>query len=115
MTTVFKMLTRVSVKKGSSSLRGAFQMHRTVRNRGTVLVVDDPPAVLLLIQNILTGYDYRVLLAATSEDAIRLARQRHIPMDLVLTDVDMPGVTTSSLVGDLLALRPTLRVLRMSG
>jgi len=90
-------------------------MKETRENRGTILVVDDDRAVLVLIQNILMAADYRVLLAAERADAVRIAGQKHIHIDLVLLDVRMPGVLGSELAGELLALRPNIRVLWMSG
>jgi len=90
-------------------------MKETRENRGTILVVDDDRAVLVLIQNILMAADYRVLLAAERADAVRIAGQKHIHIDLVLLDVRMPGVLGSELAGELLTLRPNIRVLWMSG
>ena len=84
-------------------------------HRGTILIVDDDPAVLILIQNILMAADYRVLLAAERADAVRIARQKHVRVDLVLLDVRIPGVTGTQLADEILAIRPNIRVLWMSG
>jgi len=90
-------------------------MKANTESRGTVLVMDDDPAVLLLIREILTASDYRVLLAAERADAIRLVGQKHIHIDIALLDVHMPGVTGTEVADELLAIRPNLRVLWMSG
>jgi two-component system, cell cycle sensor histidine kinase and response regulator CckA len=84
-------------------------------HRGTILIVDDDPAVLILIQNILMAADYRVLLAAERADAVRIALQKHVRIDLVLLDVRIPGVTGTQLADEILAIRPNIRVLWMSG
>jgi two-component system cell cycle sensor histidine kinase/response regulator CckA len=89
-------------------------MH-AAENRGTVLIVDDDPAVLVLIQTILMAADYRVLLAAERADAVRMARQKHVHIDLVLLDVRIPGVSGTQLADEILAIRPDIRVLWMSG
>ncbi|MGD0359392.1 MAG: response regulator [Bryobacteraceae bacterium] len=83
--------------------------------RGTVLVVDDEPAVLLLIDAILTAADYRVLLAGSGKDAIRLAEQKHVHIDVALLDVRMPGVRPAEMAGDIQSLRPNIPIVFMSG
>jgi CheY-like chemotaxis protein len=52
-------------------------MNATTENCGTILIVDDDPAVLVLIHTILMAADYRVLVASERADAIRMARQKH--------------------------------------
>jgi len=88
---------------------------RSTGNRGTILVVDDDPAVLVLIQNILMAADYRVLLAAERAAAVRQAGQKHLHIDLALLDVCMPGMPATALADEILSLRPNVRVLFMSG
>jgi DNA-binding NtrC family response regulator len=90
-------------------------MNATGTNRGTILIVDDDPAVLVLIQTILMAADYRVLLAAQRAHAVRMARQKHIHIDIVLLDVRIPGVSGTGLADEILSLRPNIRVLWMSG
>jgi DNA-binding NtrC family response regulator len=90
-------------------------MNETAKNRGTILIVDDDPAVLVLIQRILMAADYRVLLAAEREGAVRMARQEHIHIDLILLDVRIPGVSGTELADEILSIRPDIRVLWMSG
>lgn len=84
-------------------------------NHGTVLVVDDDPAILVLIQNILAAADYRVLPASGRAAAVHLAEQKHIHIDLALLDVRMPGVRGTEFADEILAIRPGIRVLWMSG
>ena len=90
-------------------------MNATGDNRGTVLIVDDDPAVLVVIQHILMAADYRVLLAAGRAGAIRMGQQKHIHVDLVLLDVRLPGVSGTELADEILSIRPDVRVLWMSG
>jgi len=90
-------------------------MDTTAENRGTVLIVDDDPAVLVLIQTILMAADYRVLVASERTDAVRMARQKHLHIDLVLLDVRIPGVSGTDLADEILSIRPLIRVLWMSG
>jgi len=90
-------------------------MNATKTNRGTILIVHDDPAVLVLIQTILMGADYRVLLANESAHAVRMARQKHIHIDLVLLDVRIPGVSGAELADEISSIRPNIRVLWMQG
>ncbi|HTQ55645.1 MAG TPA: response regulator [Bryobacteraceae bacterium] len=90
-------------------------MSVSIANRGTVIVVDDDPAVLVLVQSILTAANYRVLPAVERADALRLAAQKHIHVDLVLIDVCMPGVGGPEFAAEIRAIRPEVRLLWMSG
>lgn len=80
-----------------------------------ILVVDDEPEILRLIEASLAGYGYQVVTAKGAEAAIREFERMAQPPDLILTDVVMPGMSGPMLVDHLLALRPGSRVLFMSG
>jgi len=84
-------------------------------NPGTILIVDDDPSVLILIQTVLSNAGYRVVVAPTAEDAIRLAMQKHLHIDLAVIDVRMPDIQGPDLANHILSFRPHLRVLFMSG
>lgn len=77
----------------------------------TILVVDDKRSVRALCQRTLAGY--RVLLAETCREALELYRQERV--DLVLTDVKMPGDDGIVLLGKLKQLDPTALVVIMTG
>jgi PAS domain S-box-containing protein len=81
----------------------------------TILVVEDEPALLRLTERILAHLGYRVLAAASPAEAIGMldARPRHV--DLLLTDVVMPGMTGPDLADRLRQGRPGLRCVFMSG
>lgn len=89
--------------------------HRSKTNSRTVLVVDDEPDILRLLQSILTEDGYEVIAAKSAELAIKaFERLAHHP-DLLLTDVVMPGMSGPMLVDHLRKLAPDLKVLFMSG
>jgi DNA-binding NtrC family response regulator len=90
-------------------------MTETTGNRETILIVDDDAAVLVLIQNILTAAGYRVMPATEPADAVRMAQQKHIHIDVALLDVRIPGVSGTELADEILSIRPDVRVLWMSG
>ena len=81
----------------------------------TVLLVEDEDAVRAIARETLARWGYRVLLAPDGSAALTLARRHHEPIDLLLTDVVMPGLHGRALAEALQRDRPTLRVLFMSG
>ena len=83
--------------------------------RETVLVVEDEPGVLLLTERILRHAGYRVIPVASGGDALVLAEKEPGPIDLLLTDVIMPHMGGPELAERILASRPGIRVLFMSG
>jgi two-component system cell cycle sensor histidine kinase/response regulator CckA len=81
----------------------------------TVLLVEDEIGVRQLAKRILDKAGYRVLEAANGEDAERLFAGHASTIDLVVTDVIMPGCSGPELLSRLQARAPELRVLYMSG
>jgi signal transduction histidine kinase/CheY-like chemotaxis protein len=78
-----------------------------------VLVVEDEPAVRRLTARILSGGGYEVLEAAEPYEALALCEDEDV--DLLLTDLIMPGMSGKELADRLVASQPELRVLFMSG
>jgi PAS domain S-box-containing protein len=85
------------------------------RNNETVLVVEDQEAVRRLATSILESLGYRVLTAADGNEALALEAGHEGPIDLVLTDVVLPGMTGKQLAERLKVLRPETSVLFTSG
>ncbi len=81
----------------------------------TILVVEDEEEVRALARDVLEMNGYRVLEALDVADATRLAQTHPGPIDLLITDVVMPGVSGPELARRLRVHRPGLRVLCMSG
>ena len=89
---------------------------RPWKGRGeTVLVAEDDPSVRTLVKSVLERNGYRVLVAADGLAALELARLEKGRIDLLLSDVVMPGMNGRALRDALLELYPRLRVLFMSG
>ena len=81
---------------------------------GTILLVNDETDVRATAREILEGQGYEVLEAVDAEEAVRVAATHQGPIDLLLTDVVMPGASGQDLAMLLGLQRPDLRVLYMS-
>jgi CheY-like chemotaxis protein len=76
-----------------------------------ILVVDDDASLRSLAQIILEDRGYRVLVADGGRQALQIARAEPGPIDLLVTDLVMPGMDGAELGRQLRALRPATRVL----
>jgi CheY-like chemotaxis protein len=81
----------------------------------TVLVVDDQPETGPMVRDILESAGYVVLLTADPLEALHLAQHRPVAISLLLVDVVMPTMDGRELARRILLLRPTIKVVLMSG
>ena len=81
----------------------------------TILFVEDEETVRVIVAETLRGLGYTVLEAGGGAEAIRLASEPARAIDLLLTDLSMPGMNGRDLAGRLTADRPGLRVVYTSG
>jgi CheY-like chemotaxis protein len=86
-----------------------------VRGTETILLVEDQPNVRQLAATVLRGCGYQILEAGDAESALTVARNHEAQIDLLLTDVILPGLTGKDLADRLQDVRPGLTVLFMSG
>jgi hypothetical protein len=82
---------------------------------GTILLVEDEHSLRDMMCEMLDTAGYTVLAAKSPAEAVRLVQQHSGPLDLLLTDVVMPGMRGPELAETLRAIRPGLKVLVMSG
>lgn len=82
---------------------------------GTILLVEDETIVRELARKVLSDQGFTVLEATTGEEALMLSRAFSGQIDLLLTDVVMPGMNGRELCERLRIARPQLRALFMSG
>lgn len=81
-----------------------------------ILVVEDKEGVRLIIKAVLERSGYQTLMANNGEEAVALWNQRKAQIDLLFTDVVMPGgVTGKDLADKLRVERPNLKVVFCSG
>ena len=81
----------------------------------TVLLVEDEEAVRSLVRTVLVRAGYRVLAAANPDEAELAFDEHRAPIDILLTDVVMPGATGVDLYHRLAAKQPGLKAVFMSG
>ena len=96
---------RVRAAQAESSLTGI----------ETVLIAEDDDALLASLTYALSRYGYKVLDANHGGAAIRLASEREDRIDLLLTDLHMPGMDGRDLARRIAAIHPETKVLFMSG
>jgi two-component system cell cycle sensor histidine kinase/response regulator CckA len=80
----------------------------------TVLVVEDEDALRALAKRLLERQGYTVLVASNADEALELF-EGNPSIDVLLTDVVMPGTSGAELTRQLMERRPALKVLYMSG
>jgi hypothetical protein len=81
----------------------------------TVLLVEDEELVRMMLVEVLKAAGYTVLDARHGDDALTLADRFQEPIDLLVTDMTMPGFSGSELARRMREKRPSLRVLYISG
>jgi CheY-like chemotaxis protein len=85
-----------------------------LQHKGTILVVDDQPALLKVAQILLSRCGYRVITAQDGQEAKIKARQNP-NIDLLLTDVEMPGMLGDEMAEWFQKANPRAGVIFMSG
>jgi PAS domain S-box-containing protein len=82
---------------------------------GTVLLVEDEPAVRSVVAEMLEGSGYTVLAAGDGSEALALSAAHEGDIDLLVTDVVMPGMSGQEVARRIAAERPSTRTLFVSG
>jgi PAS domain S-box-containing protein len=106
-------LPRVDQVAEPAESRQAIEHH--ARGTETILVVEDEAMVRDLTLEVLKESGYTVISAERPDDALRICAQNQGPIDLLLTDVVMPGMSGLELAERLKPERPTMKVLYVSG
>jgi len=80
-----------------------------------VLLVEDEPWVRQLVRDVLELNGYTVLAASSGQEALEISRGDPRPIDVLLTDVVMPGMSGRALAETIRASRPKVRTIFISG
>lgn len=115
MGTTFKLFFPITSAPITSSIEPVDV--KSLRGTGTetILLVEDTEMVRSLVTTLLGSYGYEVLAAVSGPEAIEIADQPNLTIDLLMTDVVMPRMNGRELADRLTATRPGLKVLFTSG
>ena len=102
-------------RDGVPARRASPQRGVAVRASATILLVEDEDAVRSLATRILTRDGYRVLGASRGDEAIALFARHEREISLLVSDLVLPGVGGIEIAQRLREMRPSLKVLLMSG
>ena len=86
-----------------------------MQTRGLILVVDDEEPLRVMLGALLRMNGFRVLLAGTSNDALRICARLTRPINLLITDIQLPELSGFDLAAVLAIERPAMPVLFISG
>lgn len=112
--TTFKIQLPALLEAGSAGVNGA-GAEPLPAGTETILLVEDEAGVRQLGRRLLEARGYTVLEAARGDEALRLAETHAGGIDLLLTDVVMPGMGGGQLVAAMRTLRPEVKILLVSG
>ncbi|MFI5214686.1 MAG: PAS domain S-box protein [Gemmatimonadales bacterium] len=96
-------------------LGSAQSARHAAAGRETILLAEDEETVRGAVCESLRKYGYEVLVASNAESALRIAAATRAPIALLVADLVMPGMSGRDLAGLLIAQRPQLKVLFVSG
>jgi hypothetical protein len=88
---------------------------RAPRGTETILLVEDEDPVRRVVQTMLKRHGYHVLASASSQEALATAEQHRGMIHLLITDMVMPGMSGRKMAECLVASRPQMKVLYVSG
>lgn len=88
---------------------------RDLTGTGTILVVEDESPVRLFAVSALTNKGYKILEADCAEQALKIIESEGEKIDVIITDVVMPGMKGTTMIEKISAIYPNIKVIFMSG
>ena len=104
-----------SVQTALDNVPASVQVPTRLHGSETILLVEDQSETRSVAHDVLTRNGYRVLAAPNAHHALEQVRKHHSQIDLLLTDVVMPGISGRDLAEQFLRRHPHARVLYTSG
>jgi len=113
--TTFKVYLPVSGKDGQRLGEEKGEDSLVMRGTETILLVDDEATIREYCGELLKGYGYTVLTAKSGEEALEVFVREKGRIDLVISDLIMPGMGGKRCLDEMLKLDPEVKVLMMTG
>ncbi|MEJ2544030.1 MAG: PAS domain S-box protein [Calditrichaceae bacterium] len=104
-----------ALKKEAKTTKEQSDMDIDQGKKETILVVEDESTVRDFILAVLNKYNFNVIIAKDSKDAIKIAKSNKKRIHILLTDVIMPGMSGKELSEKILEILPKIKVVFMSG
>lgn len=114
-TTFTVLLPRSEAVVEESEVPNAATASLTAHRGQTILLIEDEEGVRQLVDQTLTMAGYKILTASNGVEAMKRIRTDSRIIDLVITDVIMPGLSGPDVVSQIQKTRPDIRVIFMSG
>lgn len=113
----------IFLKRYSSELTSEDKMPETaslaephdLSGSGTILLVEDETPVRIFSKSALTNKGYSVLEAECAEDALKIVKEKGNKIDIIITDVVMPGMTGPAMIEEVGKQYPDIKVVFISG
>lgn len=102
------------MNQGASSQSGNPDLS-DLKGSETILLVEDDPAVRSVTRRALNRFGYSVIAADGGREAVKIAAEHPDEIQLLLTDIMMPGMNGVEVADRVIDLRPDIRVFYMSG
>ncbi len=113
--TTFKIYFPATKAKATAAYAPNIEVPSTRVVGGTILLVDDDKEVRSAAGDFLRTRGYHVLEAASGPEAVEICKAQLGHVDVMLTDLIMPGMKGSQLASEVAAIAPDVRILYMSG
>lgn len=113
--TEFNMYFPVRAAETSAGVQRKDKKGDLIGGDETVLIVDDDPALVTLGQQVLELYGYHALTAESGEAALAAYRAHDECIDLVVLDLNMPGMGGEKCLSEMVRLKPDIKLILTSG
>jgi len=112
--TTFDIYLPAILESGDEEFHINENSHHSHKNQGTILLVEDESGMLTMTEMLLKDLGYQVISTSSPKEAVIIAADMP-ELDLLLTDVIMPGMSGKEMAERILDQREELKVLYMSG